>query len=178
MNTRYIAAITLILVAAFSRLIPHPDNFTAVGAMAIFAGSVLRSYRALILPVVALWLSDILLNNVIYAQYYDGFVWFTGGFTWIAVPFVIAVLLGRLAHINKTNSFILPAFITPVLFYLVSNFGVWMSGTMYPKTATGLMMCYQAGLPFLRNDLLGMALFLSIMVVAYRSWVAREQWAA
>lgn len=178
MNTRYIAAITLILVAAFSRLIPHPDNFTALGAMAIFAGSTLRNYRAFILPVVALWISDILLNNVIYAKYYDGFVWFTGGFAWIAVPFVIAFFLGRLATIKNAKSFVLPAAITPIIFYLVSNFGVWISGTMYPKTSAGLMMCYQAGLPFLRNDMLGMAFFLTIMVVAYRSWVAKEQWAA
>ena len=42
-----------------------------------------------------------------------------------------------------------------VVFFLVSNFGVWASGTMYPNTFSGLMICYAAGLPFLKNTLIG-----------------------
>jgi hypothetical protein len=47
------------------------------------------------------------------------------------------------------------AFASSAIFFLLSNFGVWAGGTMYPKTIEGLMICYAAGIPFLKGTLLG-----------------------
>lgn len=69
--------ITLIGLAALSRLLPHPPNFTAVGAMALFGAAYLSPrWLGFAVPFAALWMSDLIINNVVYAAYFDQFVWF------------------------------------------------------------------------------------------------------
>ena len=68
-NTRFVAVAALVLIAALSRLLPHPPNVTAVGAMALFGGAYLSNrYFAVILPLISLFLSDLILNNVAYCR--------------------------------------------------------------------------------------------------------------
>lgn len=147
----------LVFVTAFSRLIPHPSNFAPVGAMALFGAAHFRQrYLAFIIPIVAMWLSDLALNNLIYGEYFDHFVWFYNGFHWTYAAFILIGLLGLLLlkKISFKNA-VLASLSASILFFIVSNFGVWASGTMYPKDATGLISCYAAGLPFLKNTMMG-----------------------
>ena len=66
----------LILVAAASRLVPHPSNFVPVGAMALFGAAALpKRWLAIVVPVLAFYLSDLVLNNTLYASYFEGFYW-------------------------------------------------------------------------------------------------------
>lgn len=162
--------LTLIAVAALSRLIPHAPNFTAVGAIALFSGAKLTSdWKAFLIPVAALWLSDLLINNIIYAQYYDSFMFFTGGFIYMASALVLAVAVGRL--LLQTPSFIRIAgasLLSSVLFFLISNFGVWISvSSGYPASVTGLLMCYEAAIPFFRNELVATLLYSGVFFGAY-----------
>ncbi|HHB52745.1 MAG TPA: hypothetical protein ENK75_06910, partial [Saprospiraceae bacterium] len=85
--------VLLIVAAAFSRLIPHPANFAPVGAMALF-GAAYISNRALsvLVPIVAMWLSDLFLSNVVYAQYYEGFQWY--GNLWVYAAFAGIAVIG------------------------------------------------------------------------------------
>ena len=89
MNIRIGILSLIVLLAAFSRLIPHPPNFTPIGAMSLFAAAYFSpKYLAFIVPIAAMWLSDLLLNNVIYGQYFNHFVWFYKGFYWTYIGFI------------------------------------------------------------------------------------------
>ncbi|MCY7350912.1 MAG: hypothetical protein LH606_09615 [Cytophagaceae bacterium] len=154
-SPRFGVLITLILLAAFSRLIPHAPNFTAVGAMALFGGAYFsRKSWALAVPLLALWLSDIVLNNVMYRQYYPTFTlqvnpWTYGTFAVIVV--LGAVLLKRVKPLNVVFTSVLAS----TLFFLMSNFSVWLGSGAFPQTPGGLMACYTVALPFFGNTLAG-----------------------
>lgn len=154
-SPRYGVLTAMVLLAAFSRLVPHAPNFTAVGAMALFGGAYFtRKSWALLVPLLALWLSDIVLNNVVYRQYYPTFTleanpWTYG--TFAAIVLLGAMLLKRV----KPLSVVLTSLLASVLFFVVSNFAVWLGSSMYPQTAAGLLACYTAALPFFGNTLAG-----------------------
>ena len=156
-NIRFGVLSLVILLAAFSRLIPHPPNFAPIGAMSLFGAAYFsRKYLAFIVPIAAMWLSDLVLNNVIYGQYFDHFVWFYKGFYWTYAAFIFIGLIGfGLLKKVRPAKLLIASLLASVVFFLVSNFGVWASGTMYPDTFSGLMSCYAAGLPFFKNTLIG-----------------------
>jgi hypothetical protein len=159
----------LILVAALSRLLPHAPNFTPVGATALFGAAYFtEKYWALIIPFIALWVSDLILNNIVYAEYYEGFVWFTSGFAWIIGAFALITLFGMgfLKKIKPMN-LLASSLVASALFFLITNFGVWMSGVMYPKTGAGLMATYAAGVPFFWNTLAGDLFYVSVLFGVY-----------
>lgn len=155
----------LILLSAFSRLIPHPPNFAPIGAMALFGAAYFsKKYIALIIPIIAMWLSDMVLNNVVYGQYFDHFVWFYQGFYWTYGSFVLISLIGFLLLKKvKVQTVLVGSLSSSILFFLVSNFGVWLSGNMYPKDLNGLMTCYTAAIPFFKNTLMGDLVYCGIL---------------
>ena len=161
-NLRWATVTVLILMAAATRLLPHPPNMTAVGAMALFGGAYFSNrFTAVLMPLVALFLSDLFLNNVVYAAYTGGkFVWFYDGALWIYGSVAAAALIGAamLRHVSVKNVVVSSLFCS-LLFFIVTNYGVWSSGAMYPKTGAGLAACYTAALPFFGNSLVGDLLF-------------------
>ena len=156
--TLRVSTITLlILFAAFSRLIPHPPNFAPIGAMALFGAAYFsKRYLAFLIPIFSMWLSDLVINNVVFGHYFDHFVWAYDGFYWTYGSFIIISLVGFVL-LKKVNPqrLIISSLSASVLFFIISNFGVWASGTMYPKSINGLITCYAAGIPFFKNTLLG-----------------------
>ncbi len=165
LSPRHIVLAGLLIFATFSRLIPHPPNFTALGAMALFGGAYLTSrIMAIILPLGALWLSDIVLNNFVYSDYYTGFVLFSPDHVWIYISFIVIAFLSNflLKNVNA-KSVGLSALSASVIFFILSNFGVWMQGIMYPISLDGLIACYFAALPFFGWTLLGNAVYCSIL---------------
>lgn len=155
----------IILVVAMSRLIPHPANFAPVGGMALFGAAYFsKRYWAFIIPIAAMWVSDLVLNNVLYGQYFDHFVWFYSGSLFTYGAFIVIVLLGMLT-LKKVRilNLIASALGASAIFYLVSNFGVWFSSGMYPHTMAGLQTCYIAGLPFLKNTVAGDLVYSSVL---------------
>lgn len=147
----------MIVLAAFSRIIPHMPNFSPLGTIGLFGAAYFaRKWQAFLIPIAATWLSDLFINNVIYAQYYPEFTWFYQGFYWQYGCYLLITAFGLLVF-RKVN---VPRVIGGALggsaiFFLLSNFGVWAGGTMYPQTFVGLMECYVAGIPYLKGTLLG-----------------------
>ncbi len=168
-NLRFGTLCLMVLFAAFSRLLPHPPNFAPIGAMALFGAVYFsRKYLALIVPIIAMWLSDLVLNNVIYGQYFDHFVWFYQGFYWTYSAFILIGLVGFLLFRKvKVQTVLLGSLSASILFFLVSNFGVWFSGTMYPKDVNGLLACYSAGIPFFKNTLAGDFVYCGVLFGAF-----------
>ena len=157
MKLRWLVLLLVLILGAFSRILPHPLNFSPIAALGLFAaGHFVRSWQALFLPLAAVWLSDLYLNNVVYGAYYEDFVWFYEGFYWQYGAYLLMGVWGlalfqRLSWLRVG----LGALGASVIFFLLSNFGVWYSGTMYEPSLSGLMLCYVAGLPFFKASLLG-----------------------
>jgi hypothetical protein len=168
-NLRFGVISGIILFAAISRLIPHPVNFAPIGGMALFGAAYYnKKYWALIIPVLSMWLSDLIVNNVVYGQYFDHFVWFYQGCYWTYSAFVLITLVGFfILRQIKVINLLAATLSASLIFYLVSNFGVWFSTEMYPKNMAGLMACYGAGLPFLKNTLLGDMAYTSILFATF-----------
>lgn len=175
-------AIALIVLAALTRLglnfLPNPPhNFSPIAAIGLFGAAVFsRRWLALALPFAALFLSDLIINNVLYSQFYQGFAWFTS--VWIYLAFAGVMLVGRLMLRDRIAAAPLvgASVAGSLLFFFVTNFSVWLESGMYPKTGAGLMSCYVAGLPFLQNTMLGDLLFSSILFGAY-AWLGSRQFA-
>nr|MBS0036808.1 hypothetical protein [Saprospiraceae bacterium] len=158
-----------ILFAAMSRLLPHPPNFTAIGAIALFGGAYFsKKWLAFLVPVLAVWITDLILNNVVYAAYYEGFVWISKNLLFTGLAILLMVLLARFV-LKKINPgrVIGASLAASVIFFLVSNFGAWAVGTMYPLNIGGLIAAYVAGLPFFLNTLAGDLFFCGVMFGSY-----------
>ena len=168
-NIRFGILSLFVLLAAFSRLLPHPPNFAPIGAMALFGMAYFsQKYFALIIPIIAMWLSDLVLNNVVYGQYFDHFVWFYQGFYWTYAAFILIGVIGYLLLKKvKIMNLLLASVLASVVFFIVSNFGVWASANMYPKNFSGLMACYTAGLPFFKNTLTGDLVYSGVLFGAF-----------
>ena len=62
----------IILITALSRLIPHPYNFSPVCAIALFGAYYYRDkYFSYIMPLLSMWISDLILNNTVYSQHFS-----------------------------------------------------------------------------------------------------------
>jgi len=151
-------AYLLLLAAVLSRVLPHAPwfNFTAVGGALLYFGA-RRPLRELLAPLAALMATDVFLTLFIY---HYAFQWQFYVLTW--AWYAAAILLGRVLLSGRVT---LPRFLTAVIagptsFFLLSNFSVWLTGTMYPRTGAGLLACYTAALPFhgFENDLASTAI--------------------
>ena len=155
----------MVLLAAFSRLIPHPPNFAPIGAMALYGAAYFtQRYLAFLIPIISMWLSDLVLNNVVYGQYFDHFVWVYDGFYFTYGAFILIGLIGFVALKRvKIQNLVLASLLASIVFFLLSNFGVWASTTMYPKNFSGLIACYTAGLPFFKNTIMGDLVYTGVL---------------
>lgn len=161
-------AIALTFLAALTRLLPHPDNFTPISAMALFGAAYFsQQIRMLAVPFLALFASDLILNNVIYRQYYTEFTFITSW--WIYVAFALVMLVGwvLLRHKVTPGRLLAASLTSSALFFLITNFSTWLDSGMYPHTPAGLSACFAAGLPFLRNTVIGDLFFSGVMFGAY-----------
>ncbi len=136
--------------------------------MGLFAAAYFdRRWMSLALPFAAVFLSDLVLNNVIYRAYFPTFTWFTSVWTYVSLAAIVLAGQGWLSRRVSPGRVIGASASASLLFFLISNFGVWASGGLYPPTASGLTLCYAAGLPFLGNTLLGDLFFSGVLFGAY-----------
>lgn len=166
MNLRFSVIATFILLAAATRLVPHAWNFAPMGAMALFGAAHFDQKRyAFLLPILAVWLSDLFLNNVVYSQYYPTFTWFGDGVFYLYGAYALIALVGTQIFKNAVN---LPlvlggALSASAIFFIVSNFGCWVGSAMYSQDIAGLIACYTAGLPFVDGTIVGDLLFSGVL---------------
>jgi len=170
MNQSRAIIISLLVIGIGSRLIPHYPNFTAIGAISLF-GAAFTSRRsiAIVIPYLVMLFSDMILNNIIYAAAYPDdykhFIFLYRGALWSYAAFGIIVIFGYALFRNgiDLSKVIFGALGSSLIFFLLSNFGVWASTGAYPVNFGGLMACYTAGLPFLINQVFG-DLFFSVIL--------------
>lgn len=155
-NATILVVVSLIVLGIVSRLLPHPPNFAPITALALFGGAMLPKNYGLWLPLGAIILSDLIIGL------HDTLI-----FTWGSFAVIALVAQRKLSGKVSVGSVGFAAIGSSVFFYLVTNFGVWIQGTIYPLTAEGLVSSYIQGIPFFRNTLLGDVFYSGVFFGAY-----------
>ena len=140
--------ISLILILTFSRLIPHPPNFTPIIAMAIMSGYFFRNiYLSLFVMLFSMLLADVFIGF-----YYNMiFVYLT--------LFLITFIFFNISNKINSKNLLICSLTGSLIFFIFSNFGVWFLGSLYEKSLTGLVECYILAIPFFLNTLLSTIFF-------------------
>ncbi|MES2669385.1 MAG: DUF6580 family putative transport protein [Pseudomonadota bacterium] len=153
----------MIVLAALSRLLPHPPNFSPVEAMALFGGAYFASRAwAIVVPLIAMVLSDIGLGLMFGGSYmsYVASLSFWSVYVCIALSTVLGFgLRGKVSGANVLGY----SLVGSVLFFVVTNFTTWFGSTMYPQTGSGLVAAYVAGIPFFKWTVLGTLFYSAAM---------------
>ena len=143
-HSRISLILALLAFAALSRVLPHPPNVSAFAATAVFAGTYLQDWRRAGILVLAVYvLSDLFLGAhgtmpFVYVALAIG--------AWLGNGFLAQRTAVRVVSINLMNS---------LIFFVISNAGVWLTEGLYPATFSGLVTCYVAAIPFLQYSVLG-----------------------
>ena len=149
---RFLILAGIILAATATRLIPHPPNFSPIAAIALFGGAKFADKRlAFLVPLGAMLLSDLVLGfhrlmPVVYGS------------------FALTVCLGFWVRRHpRAWSIGVAALAAAVLFFVITNLGVWALGSFYAKTPAGLVACYVAAIPFFQNTLVSDLLYAGLL---------------
>jgi hypothetical protein len=152
LTTRFWIVTIMILAAAFTRLIPHPPNFTAVGAIALFGGAYFSEKKfAFLVPMTAMLLSDMIIG-------------FHNGMLLVYVSFVIIVGIGiMLSRKIQFKNVVAASLVSSVIFFVLTNFQMWVQSPLYAKNVTGLIACYVAAIPFFHHTVIGDLSFVGVL---------------
>ena len=170
MKKNLLLIVLFIAIIFFGRILPHPYNFTPLIAVTLLSSySLSNKFLAIMIPLVGFWISDLFMNNYIYAGYFADFTVFNSGMIWTYGAIVLVALMGS-SFLNKisTVKIVLASLSGSTIFYLISNFGVWALSSMYAKTLTGLVQCYSLALPFYGTSLMGDLIYSAILFGAYK----------
>ena len=156
--------ISLILILAFARLIPHPPNFTPIIAVAIVSGYFFKNINlSLLTLLVAMLISDLFIG------FYENMI-----FVYVSLLLITLVFHKINKKINFKNLFIY-GFAGSIVFFIISNFGVWVLGSpgvydvAYDKNLSGLIECYILAIPFFGNTFLSTLIFAYPAIFFYKS---------
>ena len=158
---QFFTILVMILLAGLTRLLPHLPNLTPIGAIALFSGAKLKGINCFLLPMIIMLFTDTIIG-------------FHNTMVFVYGSFLIITLLGTILQ-NKTTYLRIfgSALTASVIFFLITNFGVWIVGPMYPKTIAGLGQAYFMGIPFFRNTLLGDLIYTPVLFYGY-SFIANK----
>ncbi len=165
--------VLVVLAAAFSRLIPHPTNFTPIGALALFGAAYFSNrFIAFLIPALAIFLSSLVINNVVYQP--ESFVWFYEDFPGQILAFGLITLLGLgLLKQVKVKNVLLSSLAASIILFVITNFSAWLTTGMYPQTWSGLVQCYTMAIPFFGNTILGDLVYCGVLFGGYE-WARRQ----
>lgn len=140
---------------AIGRLIPHPPNFTPILAAAIVAPYITNNkLLSLLIPISAMIIADF-------------FIGFYSGIIWVYGSILLCGLLSQYSQKFKNYKLQLGimAILSSVIFFVITNFTVWLFSGYYPKTYEGLVLCYTMAIPFFRNTILSTLLYTGLFVM-------------
>jgi len=155
-NPHFLVVTSMVLFAAALRLVPHYPNFTPIAGMALFGGAYFSNKKlAFIVPLAAMFISDLILgfHSTMWAVY---------------LSFVIVVFIGfSLRKSKKVSNIFFAVLSSSILFFVITNFAVWMSGIMYPMTAAGLGESFVAAIPFFSYSVIGNLFYAGVFFGAF-----------
>lgn len=155
MKEKILYPATIILLAALLRLVPHLPNVAPIGAMALFGGMYLEKKYAFVLPLIALFLSDVFLG-------------FHTTMPFVYGSFLLSGLIGLWIRQDRSvKRVVFGTLASSVLFFLITNFGTWLVAGMYERSPKGLLEAFVLALPFFRNTIFGDLLYTTAFIVMY-----------
>jgi hypothetical protein len=163
MTSRSKLLVGMIFAAALSQVTPHPMNFSPIGAIALFGGAQFEDKRsAFLLPLSAMLLSDLIVGLHALIPFVYG-------------SFALTVLLGFWVRRRESVvRFAIASLLSAILFFLITNYGVWALLDTFPKNTAGLVACYVAGLPYFGNTLVSQLFYGGLLfgglALAQRRW--------
>ena len=158
----YFLPICLIIVLSFSRLIPHPWNFTPILAMGIFSGFYFKNFiLSSFIVIFSMFIADLLLG-------FHSTMFFT------YTSLIIAVVLGLLIKKFKFTEILFYGVASSICFFLVTNFGAWLTLEMYEKNLAGLLQSYVLAIPFFHNTLISTLFYLIVLKLLF-AFIVKEK---
>ena len=158
----------IIALAIAARFIPGSANFSPVYAGLLFSGVYLKRRDSIWFPILLLAGSDLLVNSLLYNT---SFQWMQT-LNWVGFAGIVMVGWWLQKRVNMRNV-LMASVAGPSVFFLISNFAVWIGGGLYPPTFGGLAACYAAAIPFYGNSLISGVLFSGILFGAYEYYLRR-----
>ncbi|MGD0284450.1 MAG: DUF6580 family putative transport protein [Candidatus Saccharimonadales bacterium] len=150
-----VIALSLIAIGIVLRILPHPANFAPIAAISIFGGSVLPRKVAVWVPLGAMMISDAIIG------FYS-----LMPLIWICYLVIALASCKWLRPANFRKGALLTVS-SSVFFYVVTNFGVWLTSGMYVHNWAGLVSCYSLALPFFRNTALSDIIYTAALFGIY-----------
>jgi hypothetical protein len=167
LQTKELLFVTGIIVfACIFRLIPHPVNFAPITALALFGGAYLDKKYALVIPLIAMFISDIFLG-------------FHSDMLFVYSSFLLIGLLGmRLKSHRNFKNIVMTTIFSSIFFFIITNFGVWLMTDLYPKNTRGLytrglLESFILAIPFFKNTIMGDLLFTGVFFAAFEFFRAQ-----
>ena len=158
----YFLPICLIIVLSFSRLIPHPWNFTPVLAMGIFSGFYFKNFiLSSFVVIFSMFIGDLFLG-------FHSTMFFT------YTSLIIAVVLGLFINKFKFTEILFSGLASSVCFFVVTNFGAWLTLEMYEKNLAGLFQSYVLAIPFFNNTLISTLFYLIVLKLLF-NFIVKEK---
>ena len=147
----YFLPICLILVLSFSRLIEHPWNFTPILAVGIFSGFYFKNFiLSLFIVILSMFIGDLFLG-------FHSTMFFT------YISLAVAVVIGLFIKHFKFTEILFSGLVSSICFFIITNFGTWLTLEMYEKNFSGLLQSYVLAIPFFHNTLISTFLYLIVL---------------
>ena len=154
--------IVIILSLSLTRLIPHPWNFTPMLAVGIFSGFYFKQfYLSLFIVIISMFIGDL------YLGFHS-----TMFFTYISL--VVAVILGLYIKHFKFTEILFSGLASSVSFFIITNFGAWLTLEMYEKNFAGLLQSYTLAIPFFHNTLISTFLYLILLKLLFDFIISKK----
>ena len=161
------AALSLTVLGAVARLLPHPPNFAPVGATSLFSGARLPRWQAYLVPLALMAVTDPILASFYGVHPYTRYTLF------VYASFLISVWLGRFLRSTENISRIAAVtLLNSIQFFLITNFGSWLWFQGYSHTMGGLAACYMAAIPFFGWTVASDLLYTAVLFGLY-AWLSR-----
>ena len=151
-------SIGIFLALAVSRFVPHPPNFTSLLALSFYVPALIgpRYIPALILSFV---LTDIFIG------FHSAII-----FTWGSILVIGLISKYFSANILKR---IVGALMGAVIFFIISNFGVWTMGS-YGYSLQSFILCYTIAIPFFAYSLISTFIFSGLIETVYKFYISKN----
>jgi len=152
----YILPVSLILILSFSRTIPHPPNFTPLLAVGIFSGFYFKKFfLSVFIVLLSMFIGDL------YLGFHNTMI-----FTYLALT--VAVGIGLFIKQFKAFEIFFSGIFSSICFFLITNFGAWLTLEMYEKNMEGLVSSYIMAIPFFHNTLISTFLYLFLIKIIFK----------
>tara|TARA_R100001244_G_scaffold3127_1_gene4496 strand:- start:226 stop:732 length:507 start_codon:yes stop_codon:yes gene_type:complete len=158
MTKTIITFLFILGILTLGRIIPHPPNFTPILATAIYTPYMVNNkWLAMLIPLSAMFIADIIIG------FHPYMLWVYG-----AIGLSTLISSWSMRFNKKYIQLGVMAILSSILFFIITNFGVWTIWDYYPKTINGLLLCYTMAIPFFQNTLLGTMIYTAIIILTIK----------